>query len=177
MAEASSRPAWATSKMILQKKKKKIVVIFTHWQIFTKIYELPWNFFITFQHILTLKKIISSHFQRSGRNTSSSTPQLRKSHETFGNRADKKEKMRHNHFIKTAQPYRPKVRFYFVFLKKKRFILLIKDGNIIFSKSFILIFLLISITMWKLWFSENWSFVCLFVCFIRQDFLVKPWVS
>ncbi|XP_023365742.1 transient receptor potential cation channel subfamily M member 7 isoform X1 [Otolemur garnettii] len=47
--------------------------------------------------------------RRSGRNTSSSTPQLRKSHESFGNRADKKEKMRHNHFIKTAQPYRPKV--------------------------------------------------------------------
>uniref|UniRef100_A0A5F9DMV6 non-specific serine/threonine protein kinase n=1 Tax=Oryctolagus cuniculus TaxID=9986 RepID=A0A5F9DMV6_RABIT len=34
---------------------------------------------------------------------------LRKSHESFGNRADKKEKMRHNHFIKTAQPYRPKL--------------------------------------------------------------------
>ncbi|XP_029808904.1 transient receptor potential cation channel subfamily M member 7 isoform X7 [Suricata suricatta] len=47
--------------------------------------------------------------RRSGRNTSSSTPQLRKSHESFGNRADKKEKMRHNHFIKTAQPYRPKI--------------------------------------------------------------------
>ncbi|XP_057578153.1 transient receptor potential cation channel subfamily M member 7 isoform X2 [Hippopotamus amphibius kiboko] len=47
--------------------------------------------------------------QRSGRNTSSSTPQLRKSQESFGNRADKKEKMRHNHFIKTAQPYRPKI--------------------------------------------------------------------
>ncbi|XP_036910516.1 transient receptor potential cation channel subfamily M member 7 isoform X2 [Sturnira hondurensis] len=47
--------------------------------------------------------------RRSGRNTSSSTPQLRKSHESFGNRADKKERMRHNHFIKTAQPYRPKI--------------------------------------------------------------------
>ncbi|XP_038623515.1 transient receptor potential cation channel subfamily M member 7 isoform X2 [Tachyglossus aculeatus] len=47
--------------------------------------------------------------RRSGRNTSSSTPQLRKSHESFGNRLDKKEKMRHNHFIKTAQPYRPKI--------------------------------------------------------------------
>ncbi|XP_059952816.1 transient receptor potential cation channel subfamily M member 7 isoform X2 [Mesoplodon densirostris] len=47
--------------------------------------------------------------RRSGRNTSSSTPQLRKSQESFGNRADKKEKMRHNHFIKTAQPYRPKI--------------------------------------------------------------------
>ncbi|XP_051836602.1 transient receptor potential cation channel subfamily M member 7 isoform X1 [Antechinus flavipes] len=47
--------------------------------------------------------------RRSGRNTSSSTPQLRKSHESFGNREDKREKMRHNHFIKTAQPYRPKI--------------------------------------------------------------------
>ncbi|XP_069851523.1 transient receptor potential cation channel subfamily M member 7 isoform X1 [Dipodomys merriami] len=47
--------------------------------------------------------------RRSGRNASSSTPQLRKSHESFGNRADKKEKTRHNHFIKTAQPYRPKI--------------------------------------------------------------------
>ncbi|KAM4829331.1 transient receptor potential cation channel subfamily M member 7 isoform 2-T2 [Thomomys bottae] len=47
--------------------------------------------------------------RRSGRNASSSTPQLRKSHESFGNRADKKEKTRHNHFIKTAQPYRPKM--------------------------------------------------------------------
>uniref|UniRef100_A0A8C3HW21 non-specific serine/threonine protein kinase n=1 Tax=Chrysemys picta bellii TaxID=8478 RepID=A0A8C3HW21_CHRPI len=49
------------------------------------------------------------NFQRSGRNPSNNTPQLRKSHEPFGNRADKKEKMRHNHFIKTAQPYKPKV--------------------------------------------------------------------
>ncbi|XP_014636200.1 PREDICTED: transient receptor potential cation channel subfamily M member 7 isoform X2 [Ceratotherium simum simum] len=47
--------------------------------------------------------------RRSGRNTSSSTPQLRKSHESFSNREDKKERMRHNHFIKTAQPYRPKI--------------------------------------------------------------------
>ncbi|XP_077173771.1 LOW QUALITY PROTEIN: transient receptor potential cation channel subfamily M member 7 [Paroedura picta] len=52
---------------------------------------------------------LSSSNRRSGRNTSSSTPQLRKNHEPFGNRADKKEKMRHNHFIKTAQPYKPKV--------------------------------------------------------------------
>uniref|UniRef100_A0A8C5TNI3 non-specific serine/threonine protein kinase n=1 Tax=Malurus cyaneus samueli TaxID=2593467 RepID=A0A8C5TNI3_9PASS len=44
----------------------------------------------------------------SGRNPSSTTPQMCKSHESFGNRADKKEKMRHNHFIKTAQPYKPK---------------------------------------------------------------------
>ncbi|MEE6503171.1 hypothetical protein FKM82_004760 [Ascaphus truei] len=47
--------------------------------------------------------------RRSGRNPSSTnTPQLRKNNESFGNRADKKEKMRHNHFIKTAQPYNPK---------------------------------------------------------------------
>ncbi|XP_040602167.1 transient receptor potential cation channel subfamily M member 7 isoform X2 [Mesocricetus auratus] len=58
--------------------------------------------------------------RRSGRNTSSSTPQLRKSHETFGNRADKKEKMRHNHFIKTAQPYRPKMDTAMEEGKKKR---------------------------------------------------------
>lgn len=58
--------------------------------------------------------------RRSGRNTSSSTPQLRKSHETFGNRADKKEKMRHNHFIKTAQPYRPKMDATMEEGKKKR---------------------------------------------------------
>lgn len=58
--------------------------------------------------------------RRSGRNTSSSTPQLRKSHETFGNRADKKEKMRHNHFIKTAQPYRPKMDAAMEEGKKKR---------------------------------------------------------
>uniref|UniRef100_A0A2K6GWX9 non-specific serine/threonine protein kinase n=1 Tax=Propithecus coquereli TaxID=379532 RepID=A0A2K6GWX9_PROCO len=58
--------------------------------------------------------------RRSGRNTSSSTPQLRKSHESFGNRADKKEKMRHNHFIKTAQPYRPKIDTAMEEGKKKR---------------------------------------------------------
>uniref|UniRef100_A0A8C5RUV6 non-specific serine/threonine protein kinase n=1 Tax=Laticauda laticaudata TaxID=8630 RepID=A0A8C5RUV6_LATLA len=51
---------------------------------------------------------LSGSNRRSGRNVSGSTPQLRKSHEPFGNRVDKKEKMRHNHFIKTAQPYKPK---------------------------------------------------------------------
>ncbi|XP_053128524.1 transient receptor potential cation channel subfamily M member 7 isoform X2 [Hemicordylus capensis] len=51
---------------------------------------------------------LSGSNRRSGRNTSSSTPQLRKTHEPFGSRVDKKEKMRHNHFIKTAQPYKPK---------------------------------------------------------------------
>ncbi|KAM9313268.1 transient receptor potential cation channel subfamily M member 7 [Gastrophryne carolinensis] len=46
--------------------------------------------------------------RRSGRNTSTNTPQMRKTHESFGSRADKKDKLRHNHFIKTAQPYKPK---------------------------------------------------------------------
>ncbi|NXH39733.1 TRPM7 protein, partial [Dicaeum eximium] len=52
---------------------------------------------------------LSGNSRRSGRNPSSTTPQMCKSHESFGNRADKKEKMRHNHFIKTAQPYKPKI--------------------------------------------------------------------
>ncbi|MBN3290125.1 TRPM7 protein, partial [Polypterus senegalus] len=48
--------------------------------------------------------------RRSGRHSSSSSvPQLRKNHESFNIRADKKEKTRHNHFIKTAQPYKPKI--------------------------------------------------------------------
>ncbi|XP_052007956.1 transient receptor potential cation channel subfamily M member 7-like [Xyrauchen texanus] len=41
--------------------------------------------------------------RRSGRHTASS------SHESFSIQADKKEKTRHNHFIKTAQPYKPKL--------------------------------------------------------------------
>ncbi|NXL80962.1 TRPM7 protein, partial [Leptocoma aspasia] len=52
---------------------------------------------------------LSGNNRRSGRNPPSTTPQMCKSHESFGNRADKKEKMRHNHFIKTAQPYKPKI--------------------------------------------------------------------
>ncbi|XP_068815012.1 transient receptor potential cation channel subfamily M member 7 isoform X2 [Struthio camelus] len=52
---------------------------------------------------------LSGNNRRSGRNPSNNTPQMGKSHEPFGNRADKKEKMRHNHFIKTAQPYKPKI--------------------------------------------------------------------
>ncbi|XP_050165905.1 transient receptor potential cation channel subfamily M member 7 isoform X1 [Myiozetetes cayanensis] len=52
---------------------------------------------------------LSGNNRRSSRNPSSATPQMCKSHESFGNRADKKEKMRHNHFIKTAQPYKPKI--------------------------------------------------------------------
>ncbi|MFT7816501.1 transient receptor potential cation channel subfamily M member 7 isoform X2 [Arapaima gigas] len=46
--------------------------------------------------------------RRSGRHSSSSGSQLRKKHESFSIQADKKEKTRHNHFIKTAQPYKPK---------------------------------------------------------------------
>uniref|UniRef100_UPI00398E68CF transient receptor potential cation channel subfamily M member 7 isoform X2 n=1 Tax=Pristiophorus japonicus TaxID=55135 RepID=UPI00398E68CF len=46
--------------------------------------------------------------RRFGRVSSSSIPQLRKHQESLTNRADKKEKTRHNHFIKTAQPYKPK---------------------------------------------------------------------
>uniref|UniRef100_A0A8C9RX37 non-specific serine/threonine protein kinase n=1 Tax=Scleropages formosus TaxID=113540 RepID=A0A8C9RX37_SCLFO len=45
--------------------------------------------------------------RRSGRHSSSSGSQLRKNHESFSIQADKK-KTRHNHFIKTAQPYKPK---------------------------------------------------------------------
>ncbi|XP_047927992.1 transient receptor potential cation channel subfamily M member 7 [Anser cygnoides] len=52
---------------------------------------------------------LSGNNRRSGRNPSNTTPQMCKSHESFGNRADKREKMRHNHFIKTAQPYKPKI--------------------------------------------------------------------
>ncbi|XP_062922363.1 transient receptor potential cation channel subfamily M member 7 isoform X4 [Mobula hypostoma] len=50
---------------------------------------------------------LHGHTRRSGRH-SSSIPQLRKHQESLTNRADKKEKTRHNHFIKTAQPYKPK---------------------------------------------------------------------
>uniref|UniRef100_A0A8V5H6A6 non-specific serine/threonine protein kinase n=1 Tax=Melopsittacus undulatus TaxID=13146 RepID=A0A8V5H6A6_MELUD len=41
-------------------------------------------------------------------NSLSRSNRMYKSHEPLGNRADKKEKMRHTHFIKTAQPYKPK---------------------------------------------------------------------
>uniref|UniRef100_A0A8D3BTD6 non-specific serine/threonine protein kinase n=1 Tax=Scophthalmus maximus TaxID=52904 RepID=A0A8D3BTD6_SCOMX len=46
--------------------------------------------------------------RRSGRHTPGTGSHLRKSHESFSMQADKKEKTRHNHFIKTAQPYKPK---------------------------------------------------------------------
>uniref|UniRef100_A0A8D0ARD6 non-specific serine/threonine protein kinase n=1 Tax=Sander lucioperca TaxID=283035 RepID=A0A8D0ARD6_SANLU len=44
-----------------------------------------------------------------GNNRVSPGSHLRKSHESFSMQADKKEKTRHNHFIKTAQPYKPKL--------------------------------------------------------------------
>uniref|UniRef100_A0A8C5CIJ6 non-specific serine/threonine protein kinase n=1 Tax=Gadus morhua TaxID=8049 RepID=A0A8C5CIJ6_GADMO len=47
--------------------------------------------------------------RRSGRHMAGSGSHLRNSHETFSIQADKKEKTRHSHFIKTAQPYKPKV--------------------------------------------------------------------
>uniref|UniRef100_A0A665VSP9 non-specific serine/threonine protein kinase n=1 Tax=Echeneis naucrates TaxID=173247 RepID=A0A665VSP9_ECHNA len=47
--------------------------------------------------------------RRSGRNTAGHGSHLRKNHESFSMQADKKEKTRHNHFIKTAQPYKPKL--------------------------------------------------------------------
>uniref|UniRef100_A0A3Q3JCB7 non-specific serine/threonine protein kinase n=2 Tax=Monopterus albus TaxID=43700 RepID=A0A3Q3JCB7_MONAL len=47
--------------------------------------------------------------RRSGRLTGGPGSQLRKGHESFSMQADKKEKTRHNHFIKTAQPYKPKL--------------------------------------------------------------------
>uniref|UniRef100_A0A8D3A4U3 non-specific serine/threonine protein kinase n=1 Tax=Scophthalmus maximus TaxID=52904 RepID=A0A8D3A4U3_SCOMX len=47
--------------------------------------------------------------RRSGRHTPGTGSHLRKSHESFSMQADKKEKTRHNHFIKTAQPYKPKL--------------------------------------------------------------------
>uniref|UniRef100_H2MBP2 non-specific serine/threonine protein kinase n=1 Tax=Oryzias latipes TaxID=8090 RepID=H2MBP2_ORYLA len=47
--------------------------------------------------------------RRSGRHAAGPGSHFRKSHEAFSMQADKKEKTRHNHFIKTAQPYKPKV--------------------------------------------------------------------
>ncbi|XP_011608015.2 transient receptor potential cation channel subfamily M member 7 isoform X2 [Takifugu rubripes] len=46
--------------------------------------------------------------RRSGRHSAPGS-HLRRNHETFSMEADKKEKTRHNQFIKTAQPYKPKL--------------------------------------------------------------------
>uniref|UniRef100_A0A673AZX6 non-specific serine/threonine protein kinase n=1 Tax=Sphaeramia orbicularis TaxID=375764 RepID=A0A673AZX6_9TELE len=47
--------------------------------------------------------------RRSGRHTAGPGSHMRKSHESFSMQADKREKTRHNQFIKTAQPYKPKL--------------------------------------------------------------------
>ncbi|XP_051918788.1 transient receptor potential cation channel subfamily M member 7 isoform X3 [Hippocampus zosterae] len=47
--------------------------------------------------------------RRSGRHLMGPGSHLGKSHESFSMHADKKEKIRHNHFIKTAQPYKRKL--------------------------------------------------------------------
>ncbi|XP_045563993.1 transient receptor potential cation channel subfamily M member 7 isoform X3 [Salmo salar] len=47
--------------------------------------------------------------RRSGRHSAGPGSHLRKSQESFSIQADKKEKTRHDHFIKTAQPYKPKL--------------------------------------------------------------------
>uniref|UniRef100_A0A4W5LTZ4 TRPM-like domain-containing protein n=1 Tax=Hucho hucho TaxID=62062 RepID=A0A4W5LTZ4_9TELE len=47
--------------------------------------------------------------RRSGRHSTGPGSHLRKSQDSFSIQADKKEKTRHNHFIKTAQPYKPKL--------------------------------------------------------------------
>uniref|UniRef100_A0A8C7V5R4 non-specific serine/threonine protein kinase n=1 Tax=Oncorhynchus mykiss TaxID=8022 RepID=A0A8C7V5R4_ONCMY len=51
----------------------------------------------------------NSRVRRSGRHSAGPGSHLRKSQESFSIQADKKEKTRHNHFIKTAQPYKPKL--------------------------------------------------------------------
>uniref|UniRef100_A0A3Q3VPH4 non-specific serine/threonine protein kinase n=1 Tax=Mola mola TaxID=94237 RepID=A0A3Q3VPH4_MOLML len=56
----------------------------------------------------TIYNNLHGNIRRSGRNTAGPGSHLRKSHESFSMQADKKEKTRHNHFIKTAQPYKPK---------------------------------------------------------------------
>uniref|UniRef100_A0A673Z2H3 non-specific serine/threonine protein kinase n=1 Tax=Salmo trutta TaxID=8032 RepID=A0A673Z2H3_SALTR len=51
----------------------------------------------------------NSRVRRSGRHSAGPGSHLRKSQESFSIQADKKEKTRHDHFIKTAQPYKPKL--------------------------------------------------------------------
>uniref|UniRef100_A0A8C2FK67 non-specific serine/threonine protein kinase n=1 Tax=Cyprinus carpio TaxID=7962 RepID=A0A8C2FK67_CYPCA len=50
----------------------------------------------------TIYNNLKCYLERSGRHTAGS------SHESFSIQADKKEKTRHNHFINTAQPYKPR---------------------------------------------------------------------
>uniref|UniRef100_A0A9J8BKL4 non-specific serine/threonine protein kinase n=1 Tax=Cyprinus carpio carpio TaxID=630221 RepID=A0A9J8BKL4_CYPCA len=51
----------------------------------------------------TIYNNLHGNSRRSGRHTAGS------SHESFSIQADKKEKTRHNHFINTAQPYKPRL--------------------------------------------------------------------
>ncbi|XP_042631784.1 transient receptor potential cation channel subfamily M member 7-like [Cyprinus carpio] len=51
----------------------------------------------------TIYNNLHGNSRRSSRHTAGST------HESFSIQADKKEKTRHNHFIKTAQPYKPRL--------------------------------------------------------------------
>ena len=76
--------------------------------------------------LLTENIVYLSSAQRSGRHPAGPGSHLRKNNESFSMQADKKEKTRHNHFIKTAQPYKPKVNignrnqgFFWTFLKGK----------------------------------------------------------
>uniref|UniRef100_A0A8B9IJ36 non-specific serine/threonine protein kinase n=1 Tax=Anser cygnoides TaxID=8845 RepID=A0A8B9IJ36_ANSCY len=65
----------------------------------------------TYRCTYTRKRFRAIYNSLSGNNRVCSSwimEHMCKSHESFGNRADKREKMRHNHFIKTAQPYKPK---------------------------------------------------------------------
>ncbi|KAJ8340402.1 hypothetical protein SKAU_G00350350 [Synaphobranchus kaupii] len=54
-------------------------------------------------------RIIYNNLHGNSRRSRAPGSHLRKNHESFSIQADKKEKTRHNHFIKTAQPYKPKL--------------------------------------------------------------------
>uniref|UniRef100_A0A8D0AR36 non-specific serine/threonine protein kinase n=1 Tax=Sander lucioperca TaxID=283035 RepID=A0A8D0AR36_SANLU len=54
-------------------------------------------------------KNLHGNSRRSGGHAAGPGSHLRKSHESFSMQADKQEKTRHNHFIKTAKPYKPKL--------------------------------------------------------------------
>lgn len=78
------------------------------------VWEANFTFFVHSDSLSRKKpcwalKMFLMFWQRSGRHTAGPGSHLRKNHESFSMQADKKEKTRHNHFIKTAQPYKPKV--------------------------------------------------------------------
>uniref|UniRef100_A0A674C6T5 non-specific serine/threonine protein kinase n=1 Tax=Salmo trutta TaxID=8032 RepID=A0A674C6T5_SALTR len=54
-------------------------------------------------------RIIYNNLHGNSRHSAGPGSHLRKSQESFSIQADKKEKTRHDHFIKTAQPYKPKL--------------------------------------------------------------------